>query len=80
MTRYRIVEISSPQLVLLDSAFGRQWWTEGRCRECGPRVCPACELPVVAGELAYRPIGNPLNRAERIHAGCMEKMKNGRTE
>lgn len=56
--------------------YGRQVWSRSRLRRHRNSPCAQCRREPL-GEQAYRPIGNGMNRMERICERCAEQAPGG---
>jgi hypothetical protein len=68
MPKYHMDRVLGDGLVLLD----HQLWVECKMRK--EHTCSQCEAQIDQREKAYRPLGNPMNRQERICLACIVAM------
>lgn len=63
---YEIIGVGPGIAQLETPRNGLQIWTRVKTRK--PFRCRISGMDFIAGEMAYRPLGNPMNRGDRISA------------
>lgn len=66
---YEVKQRPSDRLRVIDGPEGIQVWSAAPMRKAAGYCC-VCKLGLVKGEVAWRPITNKANRADRAHGEC----------